>query len=86
MYFWLRDHIYNGRSPVGLYWICFLPFPAIVVGGMIVSVRVDLRANREYEEGKLVRGVRLVSPAEYATESKQSKGLGLSVSGSELET
>lgn len=81
MYVWLRDHIYNGHSLIGLYWICFLPFPAIVIAGMILSVKVDLRINREYEEGRLLRGIRLLSHAEYAIESKRSAGLGLPVLG-----
>lgn len=83
MYLWLRDHIYSGHSLAGLYWICFLPFPAIVIAGMIASVKIDLRINREYEEGRLLRGIRLLSHAEYASESEQSNGLGLPVFGSE---
>ena len=83
MYQWLRDRIYNGHSPLGLYWVCFLPLPLIVIGGMIVSVQVDLHTNREYEEGKLLRGVRLLQRREYAHEAKESAGLGLPVLGPE---
>ena len=78
-YMWFRDEIYFGRSLVGLYWVCFLPFPLIVIGGMILSAKLDLRINREYEEGRLVRGIRLLSHKEYARESKQIDGLGLPV-------
>jgi len=83
MYLWLRDHIYNGHSLIGLYWICFLPFPLVVIAGMIASVKIDLRINREYEEGRLLRGIRLLSRAEYARESDQIDGLGLPVFGCE---
>ena len=83
MYQWLRDRVYNGHSPPGLYWVCFLPLPLIVLGGMIVSVQVDLHTNREYEEGKLLRGVRLLQRCEYAHEAKESAGLGLPVLGPE---
>lgn len=79
MYPWLRDHVYQGHSLTGLYWLCFLPLPVIVIGGMIASARVDLHANREYEEGRLLRGIRLLRHAEYARETKQTNGLGLPV-------
>jgi len=79
MYFWLRDHIYRGRSLLGLYWICFIPWPVIVVAGMIVSAQLDLRINREYEEGRLVRGIRLLRHTEYARETEKITGLGLPV-------
>jgi hypothetical protein len=83
MYQWLRDRIYQGHSPIGLYWICLVPLPLIVIGGMIVSVKVDLHTNREYEEGRLVRGVRLLQHREYAHETKEIVGLGLPVLGPE---
>ncbi len=60
MYVWLRDRIYQGHSPIGLYWVCFVPLPLIVIAGMILSVKVDLHTNREYEEGRLLRGIRLL--------------------------
>ena len=78
-YLWFRDHIYLGNSLVGLYWVCFLPFPFILVGGLILSAKLDLRINREYEEGRLLRGIRLLNHKEYASESKQIDGLGLPV-------
>jgi hypothetical protein len=79
MYPWLRDHIYDGHSLLGLYWICFLPLPVIVIAGMSLSARLDLSINREYEEGKLLRGIRLLSNKEYALETKEISGLGLPV-------
>ena len=83
MYRWLRDHIYDGQSPPGLYWIYFLPLPLIVVVGMVVSVKVDLYTNREYEEGNLLRGVRLLNNTEYVRETKDRSGVGLPVFGPE---
>jgi hypothetical protein len=83
MYPWLRDHIYQGHSVLGLYWICFLPLPVIVIIGMIASAKLDLRINREYEEGRLLRGIRLLRHTEYARETKQISGLGLPVFGPE---
>jgi hypothetical protein len=79
MYVWLREQIYQGHSPVGLYWPCFLPLPLVLITGMIVSVRVDLYTNREYEEGSLLRGIRLLKADEYTRETKQISGLGLQV-------
>ena len=45
MYPWLKDQIYEGRSLLGLYWICFVPLPIIIVLGMLISIKVDLRLN-----------------------------------------
>ena len=78
MFAWFRDQIYGGRSLVGLYWICFLPLPLIIAGGMFASVKLDLRMNRDYEAGDLLRGVRILKAKEYAREIKRRKsGIGL---------
>ncbi|MCU1264933.1 MAG: hypothetical protein JWM21_1251 [Acidobacteria bacterium] len=78
MYPWLKQEIYGGRSLAGLYWICFLPLPLIVAVGMLVSIKMDLRMNSEYEAGDLLRGVRALTPKEYAREiGAQESGIGL---------
>jgi len=78
MYAWFRDQIYDGRSLVRLYWLCFLPLPLVVVVGMLVSIKLDLRMNRDYEAGDLLRGVRILKPKEYAREVKRQKtGIGI---------
>jgi hypothetical protein len=78
MYVWFRDQIYDTRSLVGLYWICFLLLPVIVAVGMFASVKLDLRMNQEYEAGELLRGVRILKAKEYAGEVKrQDSGIGI---------
>lgn len=78
MYVWFRDQIYGGRSLISLYWICFLPLPLIVAPGMYASVKVDVRMNRDYEAGELLRGVRILRPTEYAREHKRKQtGIGI---------
>ena len=78
MYPWLKDQIYEDRSLVGLYWICFLPLPVIIAVGMLISIKLDLRMNSEYEAGDLLRGVRVLQPKEYAREIGQREtGIGL---------
>jgi hypothetical protein len=78
MYPWLKDQIYEGRSLAGLYWICFLPLPLTVAAGMLISIKMDLRMNSEYEAGDLLRGVRVLKPKEYAREIRaQETGVGL---------
>lgn len=80
MYVWFRDQIYDGRSLVRLYWICFLPLPVIVAIGMFASVKLDLRMNKEYEAGQLLRGARILKPKEYAREVKRrDAGIGIPV-------
>jgi len=78
MYLCFRDQIYNGRSLIGLYWICLLPLPSMVVLGMFASVKLDVKMNRDYEAGELLRGVRILKPKEYARERKrQEAGIGI---------
>ena len=78
IYVWFRDQIYDSRSLVGLYWICFLPLPLIVAVGMFASVKLDLRMNRDYEAGDLLRGVRILKPKEFARELKRLEvGVGV---------
>ncbi len=80
MHVWFKDQIYDGRSLAALYWICFLPLPLILLLGMIVSVRLDLRMNRDYEAGDLLRGVRILKPKEYAREIRRLEtGIGIPV-------
>jgi hypothetical protein len=80
MYPWLKDQIYGGRSLAVLYGICFLPLPLIIALGMLVSIKLDLRMNSEYEAGDLLRGVRVLKPREYARETgRQETGIGLPV-------
>lgn len=78
MYLWFRDQIYDGRSLIGLYWFCLLPLPLIIAPGMFASVKLDVRMNRDYEAGELLRGVRILKPKEYAREHKrQEAGIGI---------
>jgi hypothetical protein len=78
MYVWFRDQIYDDRSLVGLYWLCFLPLPLTVAVGMLASIKLDLRMNRDYEAGDLLRGVRILKPKEFAREFKRQKtGIGI---------
>lgn len=78
MYAWFRDQIYDGRSLIDLYWICFLPLPSILAIGMFASVKLDAKMNRDYEAGELLRGVRVLKAKEYAREHKrQEAGIGI---------
>ena len=78
MYVWFRDQIYDSRSLLGLYWMCVVPLPLIVAAGMFASVKLDLRMNRDYEAGDLLRGVRMLKAKEYAREIKRRKaGIGI---------
>lgn len=78
MYIWFRQHIYDGHSLARLYWFCFLPLPLVIPLGMFISVKLDVKMNREYEAGDLLRGVRLLNSKEYARETKQREaGIGI---------
>jgi hypothetical protein len=45
---------------------------------MFVSVRLDLKMNRDYEAGELLRGVRLLKAKEYSREIR-SRRLGVGI-------
>ena len=78
MYPWLKSQIYEGRSLLGLYWVCFLPLPILIGLGMLISIKLDLKMNSEYEAGDLLRGVRVLNPREYAREiGQQESGVGI---------
>jgi len=80
MYIWFREQIYDGHSLARLYWFCLLPLPLVTAVGMFVSVKLDVRMNRDYEAGDLLRGVRLLKANEYAREIKQGEaGIGIPV-------
>jgi hypothetical protein len=80
MYPWLKEQIYEGRSLIGLYWICFLPLPVMITLGMIISIKLDLKMNSDYEAGDLLRGVRVLNPSEYAREiGQRDTGIGIPV-------
>jgi hypothetical protein len=80
MYIWFREQIYDGHSLARLYWFCLLPLPLVTAVGMFVSVKLDVRMNRDYEAGALLRGVRLLKANEYAREIKRREpGIGIPV-------
>jgi hypothetical protein len=78
MYPWLKNQIYEGRSLVGLYWLCFLPLPILIALGMLISIKLDLKMNSDYEAGDLLRGIRVLNPREYAREiGQRDTGVGI---------
>jgi len=45
---------------------------------MLISIKLDLKMNSEYEAGDLLRGVRVLNPREYAREiGQQESGVGI---------
>ena len=45
---------------------------------MFASIKLDLKMNREYEAGDLLRGVRILKAKEYAREVKPREiGIGI---------
>jgi Type IV secretion-system coupling protein DNA-binding domain len=77
---WMQAHTYEGKSFFGLLFpSCVAGLLLVVVGtgGMVVF---DLRLNKRYEEGKFLRGSRLVEPEEFAEKfplKPEAAGLGV---------
>jgi hypothetical protein len=78
----LQEHNYEGRSFFGLL------IPAIVTGSIVSLiiaaglVVLDRRLNKKYEEGRLMRGTRLIQPENFEFQG-ESPGLGVPSLGRE---
>ncbi len=77
MYPWMRAQIYEGT---GFWGMCA---PMLMVGGVIffsgltATMVRDRRANKQYEQGRAIRGTRQLSPREYEREQEAVTGIGI---------
>jgi hypothetical protein len=83
---WFRRRIYRETSLLALFVPAFVACLVIALIGAAAAAMVDQRLNRKYEEGKRLRGSRLVAPARYEREVKGADGLGLLVKSMEPES
>jgi hypothetical protein len=83
---WFRRSIYGGTGLPALFVPALVACLVVALIGASAAVMVDQRLNRKYEEGKKLRGSRLVSPAQYERELEGADGLGLLVRSMELES
>jgi type IV secretion system coupling TraD/TrwB family protein len=77
----LREHHYEGASFVWLLMPSILTGSIIFLVGAVGLILVDQRLNKKYEEGKLLRGTRLIQPEDYKFKG-DSPGLGVPSFGS----
>ena len=77
MYPWMRANIYEGTGILGM---CA---PMLMIGGVIfftgltATIVRDGRANKQYEQGRAIRGTRQLSPEEYEREQEAATGIGI---------
>src|SRR5262249_45302338 len=83
---WFRRRIYRDTSLLALFVPAFVACLVIALIGAAAAAMVDQRLNRKYEEGRRLRGSRLVAPARYEREVKGADGLGLLVKSMEPES
>jgi Type IV secretion-system coupling protein DNA-binding domain len=76
---WFRQNIYGGESLSGLFVPALIACLITMVMGTALLVTIDQLINKRYEQGKLVRGNRLVEPRRYEREQKDADGLALIV-------
>jgi hypothetical protein len=76
---WFRHSIYGGTGLPSLFVPALVACLVVTLSGAGAAVAVDQRLNRKYEEGKKLRGSRLLAPAQYERELKGADGLGLLV-------
>jgi hypothetical protein len=82
---WFRSSIYGGTGLPTLFLPALVACLVVALLGMAAAIMVDQRLNRKYEEGKKLRGSRLVAPALYEREVDGADGLGLLVKSMEPE-
>lgn len=79
MYEWMRTHIYGGAS---FFRLCL---PMLIIGagvfftGLTWTIVRDRRSNKKYEQGRPIRGTRLLTPKEYEREQEAATGIGIIV-------
>src|SRR5262245_37648653 len=76
---WFRRNIYAGTSLPGLFTLALIVSLVVAIAGPTAAVAVDQSLNRKYEQGKRLRGSRLVEPRLYEREVKAADGLALVV-------
>jgi hypothetical protein len=82
---WFRENIYDESSLLMLFLPAGIVCLIVVVIGAVAAIIVDQRLNKRYEQGRRLRGTRLVTPREYEREIKGADGLGLKVRNIEPE-
>jgi hypothetical protein len=83
---WFRHRIYGGMGLPALFLPALVACLVVTLIGVAAAVMVDQRFNRKYEEGKKLRGSKLLAPALYEREVKDADGLGLLVKSMEPES
>jgi Type IV secretion-system coupling protein DNA-binding domain len=73
----LREHHYGGESFLRLLLPALITGLIITLGGTVGLVACDQRLNKKYEEGKFVRGTRLVRPEKFRSGKNGPPGLGV---------
>jgi hypothetical protein len=72
----LREHNYEGTSFFGLLLPSVIAGLIVSAGGIVGLILLDQRINRKYEEGRFLRGTRLVQPEKFELNASPL-GLGL---------
>jgi hypothetical protein len=83
---WFRHRIYGGMGLPALFLPALVACLVVALSGAAAAAMADQRLNRKYEEGKKLRGSRLLAPALYEREVKGADGLGLLVKSMEPES
>ncbi len=79
MYPWLRANVYEGASFLGLCAPMLMIGGVIFFAGLMATMIRDRRANKQYEQGRAIRGTRQLSPQEYEREQEAVSGIGMVV-------
>jgi hypothetical protein len=78
-YEFFRDSFFLGQTFTKMLAPSFAAFLGLFVCGLGATVSFDVRQNRRYLRGALVRGPHLLSPRRYARSFRHAQGLGIKV-------
>lgn len=78
-YEFFRDGFFAGQSFTKMLAPSLAAFLGLFACGLGATVSLDVRQNRRYLRGELVRGPHLLSPRQYARRFRQATGLGIKV-------
>ncbi len=77
MWPWMRANIYEGTGFLGMCAPMLMIGGVIFFSGLTATIIRDRRANKQYEQGRAIRGTRELSPKEYEREQEAATGLGI---------
>jgi hypothetical protein len=85
-YEWFKKNFYEGQSFIQMLIPSALVVIAVFLLGNVGTIAIDLRQNRHYLRGEVIRGPQLLTPKEYNRKVRGATGVGIEVYPQAKET